>query len=439
MESVVATLGVLVLLAGLGLAYLEARRSGRLSLLCWTLLGVGGVYGACWAIVAIATVNGLNPTWAAYLLPYESVWPLHTAATALLVAGLEAGWFTAGAIPWTRRTAPIAIDARRLVIALWLLLVIAIGAQLLFSMAYGGLLGAYRAGGAIRAGVSKVPNAWLFLHPFGGFAIPAAVGFFGLILSRARHWAVVIGFIVALLFALYILVTWMGRIDFVIFILAFPLAFFLSRRWSATRLLLVALVAGVAIVVGAFAVSQIFHLKPASNLFTYVGRELSFPFVAFFAWSQTPGTGFRWFSDYLEMPIYYLPQSIWSHFHQATETINTTLILGTPKGSGGNTSSMPVDLLSAGYIELGFAGVPILGVFFGFLLRLLDAFVARIAPAGLAAALSALFALEVAVHAVLYGDADHLSNFGLVAPAILVAVVLKWPPLTAPSPRSASG
>lgn len=66
-------------------AAVHSWRVGRLNLLDWAVLSMGGGYGLGWVVVIWVTTQGKNPGWERWLLPFESFYLLHTAAAFILL------------------------------------------------------------------------------------------------------------------------------------------------------------------------------------------------------------------------------------------------------------------------------------------------------------------------------------------------------------------
>jgi len=94
--------------------------------------------------------------------------------------------------------------------------VLAVATQGLYAQAYGGVLGQLEYSSMIRSSLFDTgpSNALSFLQSFGGLAMIAAFGFFGLRLSGRRNFLALLGFLLSFLFSLYVLYSWLGRTGF---------------------------------------------------------------------------------------------------------------------------------------------------------------------------------------------------------------------------------
>jgi len=162
-------------------------------------------------------------------LPYTHLYPIHTALTFVLMAAMYFGWLIFGSL-FLRGGRKISLlgsktrnQEKRLLIAMWCLLITAFVMQWLYTLAYGGFLGLLEYSSSIRSAIFPIQNSLSFLKPFGGLALFASFGFFGLWLSRYRRPAVWLGLCLSSLFSLYILYSWMGRIGFLTYLATFVL------------------------------------------------------------------------------------------------------------------------------------------------------------------------------------------------------------------------
>ena len=432
MSELAVVLGVLFFLLCLGLVFSHSARLGRLTLLDWAVLGMGGVYGLGWAIVAWVTLQGDNPIWEAWLLPFEPLYPVHTLCALMLLTSLWFGWLLGDRL----RIVGAPIDAAaprytqaRLAKAMWLLLIIAVVMQWLYTRAYGGFLGLLEYSAAIRSAIFTVENPLSFLQPFGGLAFFSSFGFFGLWLSRRRDILMVAGLVLSFLFSLYLLYSWLGRIAFLVYVASFALGALMCRRPKPLPALAGGGLLMLAVVVGAYYVSLWLNLKAADSLPGFLARELAFPFGSFFAQLGAGDNLFRGFVDFLFTPFFLLPSSWWSTWIKEVSQVNTALIMGAPKGEQGVTGSIPVDLLTLGLMQAHVFGIPIVGAMFGVLLRVVQRLIDRIPDPGVGAVFGAYAALKLAVLGVFYAQPALVvsGNFDFLISALVVAFFVYLP------------
>ena len=432
MSELAVVLGMLFFLLCLVLVFLHSARLGRVTLLDWAVLGMGGVYGLGWAIVDWVTQQGGNPSWEKWLLPFESLYPVHTLGALMLLAGLWFGWLLGGSwrIVGAKTETAVPRHAKaRLQKAMWLLLIVAVVMQWMYTRAYGGFFGLLEYSAAIRSAIFAVDNPLSFLQPFGGLALFASFGFWGLWLSRRRGVGVVAGLVLSFLFSLYILYSWRGRMAFLVYLATFALGMLLCRRPNPLRLLAGGGLLMLAIAVGAYYVSLWLNLKAADSLPEFLARELAFPFGSFFAHLGTGGNLFRGFTDFLFTPFFLLPSSWWSTWIEDVSQVNTALIMGAPKGEQGVTGGIPVDLLTLGLMQAHVFGIPIVEAMFGVLLRVVQRLIDRIPDPGLGAVFGAYAALKLAVLGIFYAQPALVvsGNFDFLVSALVIAFVLRLP------------
>ena len=412
----------------------HSLRVGRLTLLDWAVLGMGGVYGAGWALVVFMTQKGGNPSWERWILPFEHLYPVHTISAIILAVSVWFGWLLFGSLCLTHRkkqSPPFKNYDAKLITVMWVLLVTAFVMQWLYTQAYGGFIGLLEYSASIRSSIFTVENHLSFLRPFGGLALFASFGFFGLWLSRCRSLAVWLGLFLSVIFSLYLLYSWLGRIGFLVYLATFILGALLSRRPRPLVLLIGGGVVMLAIVISAYYLSLWLNLKPADSLPAFLAKELAFPFGSFFAQLDSGEHLFRAFKDFLVAPVYLLPSSLWSQWVENVSQINTTVIMGAPKGEQGVTGGIPVDLLTLGLMQASVLGVAVVGVMFGALLRLIQRLLDGFANPGVRSVLGAYVALKIAVLGVFYAQPALIvkGNFDLLISVVVMAIILKAPRL----------
>lgn len=420
--------GILLFAAALAFAVLHASRVGRVTLIDWTVLAIGAGYGLGWIIVLAATQAGQNPAWDKWIAPFQRLYGLPVPGAAVLATAAVLGWHLAGRIGTAHppaENAKVPTQQQNCWIGtFWTLLLLAISAQWLYSHAYGGYFGLLQYSGSIRsARLANVPhNSLSFLAPFGGLSIIACYGFWGLILSRHRTLVTLCGFVAALGFSLYILYSWLGRIDFAALPLTLLLGALLHRRTAPAKVLLYGGLGFVLLLVLVYGVSLSLNLKPASSFMRFTARELSFPFASLFATMTSYLGPPRKFVDFLMVPLFLTPSSWWSTWFTPVDVVNTTLLYGFPKGTHGVTGSVPVDLLTLGLYEARLIGIPLVGLLHGALLRFADRLLGQVRPSGVRSALEANVAVSFSVLAVFYAQPNLLvvRNFGLIACALLI-------------------
>ena len=413
------------------IALYQAQKHGRVRLVDWAVLAMGAIYGGAWAFVMTVTHEGAASFWGGWLLPSASLYWVHTLCAVVLVVCTYGGYL-GGQLFLHKRPADRVVNSglydNRISLISWLLFVIGVVMQVLYSSAYGGLLDLLDYSSAIRAGYSVAVNPLSFLQPFGGLVIFSSFIFFGLLINGRHRLLVGFGFAVSFLFSMYVLTSWHGRINFLIYFAALILGVLI--RMGVRPFLLIAGLGGVLIgfIFLVYQLSVLLEIKAADNLVVFIANELSFPFVSFFA-QLGGGHLLRGFQDFLYAPLYFLPSSWWVGFIETVGQVNTAVVLGAKKGEQDVTSAIPVDLLTLGLMQASVIGVVVVGLLFGLLLHLCERLLLTIDNAGVRAVIGAYFALKIGIIAVFYAEPELViaGNFDLIVSLVFVYLVRRFP------------
>ncbi len=432
-------LAILVALAfALGIAtvaLLRVRRLGRVTLLDWSLLAIAGVYGSGWSLVIAVTAAGENSIWAPWILADRQYLVVHTAGASVLAAFIWFGWVAAGSLPFRNPLGAKVAAAHspealhlRLGLCAWVMLLAAVSLQLVYSRAYGGLAGILEYANSIRSGIFEVHNPWSFLNPFTGLALFAAFVFYGMVLSPARRrpW---LGFVLSASFSVYLLYSWLGRIGFLAFFATFVLGHMLHGGRKPMRVIFGGATILGAMLVAAYYLSAVLNLKFVEGLPAYLAGEIAFPFASFLGHLREGPGQYRWFIDFVAVPLYFLPSSLWMGWFEDVARVNTTLIMGAPKGEAGVTGAIPVDLLTLGLLQASMVGVAAVGAAFGMLLRVCQHAIDWIPHSGVRAVVGAHLAIKLAVLGVFYAQPDLVvrENIHLMVGAAMMIAFLARP------------
>lgn len=425
-------IGLVFMLVCMAFALLHSISLNRVTLLDWTVLSMGGIYGAGWALVALVTQAGKNSFWEKCLLPFEHLYPLHTLCAFILLGAIYTGWLLIGPLRFKfsrRLDGNLQSRNNRLILASWMLLIIAVVMQWLYTRAYGGFIELLDYSASIRSAIFIIENPLSFLRPFGGLAHFSSFLFFGLLLGGCRRWGVKLGFILAFGFSLYVLFSWLGRIGFFVYLATFVLGMLLARRLRPMCLLLGGGFTMIFLLIGAYHVSVWFDFKTAEDLTIFLARELSFPFASFFAQLDSGEHLMRAFRDFMVAPIYLLPSSWWTSWVENVSQVNTTLIMGARKGEAGVTGGIPVDLITLGLMQASIAGIAVVGVLYGAVLHVIQRLLDSVQNPGVRAIFEAYVAIKLAMLAVFYAQPELVvsGNFGLLVSVVLMALILKAP------------
>ena len=436
MNDVAIIVGVIfALIMGICVS-LHVIHTGQASLLDWSLLSIGGIYGVGWALVLAITAAGNNPEWESWILGNSDLFLVHTESAYILAVSVWLGWTVLSLL--ARRQSSYVVNFRpsslmisRIGRCAWFSLLAAFFSQVIYSNAYGGLIESLKYSALIRSDLFEyVPNnPWSFLRPLTNLAQIASFIFFGLVLSSPTRWLLWLGLGLSISLSVYVLYASLGRIEFLVYLGSFIMGSMLYRNRSPVRLIAKGGLIMIAILVGAYYLSEALGLKFTEGIGKFLAKELSFPFASFFGHLSRGEYAYRWFIDFVVAPIYLLPSSIWTRWIGNVADINTALIMGAPKGEMGVTGEIPVDLLTLGVLQAFVLGIVVVGLLFGIFLRLLQHWIGRIPHSGVRATIEAYVTLKIAILGIFYAQPALVvsGNFHLLAGAVLLAIFILFP------------
>lgn len=411
----------------------RAKRHGALLPIDYSILFMAMIYGLSWPLVIASIMDGNAQNIHVYS-KFQNILFLNTLAAAMAAAGLLIGWKLVirkphrylpnsdGLLSSIRNPATYSA-------AFWVMLAVAAGSQILYTMDYGGLFGAFKYSNYIRAGLSEyfVRSRFSFLAPFGELALLACYGFWGLILSGNGRMNAKIGFIASMIASLYVLYLSQGRLNVVVFfaILAMSTTLLRSRGTSYTPV--IAILAVPISVYATYEISKYFNVKSESSFIAFYTKEISFVFAGFFAQLSNPSNLYRFFYDIATYPAYLIPSSMTINWLSDPSDLNTMLIHGARKGQHGITSGMPVDIVTMGLIQMNFAGIIPYAIFYGAILAAAHRICMSIALRGLRAVFYAYICIKIAGLGLFYAQPATVvvGNFALIV-ALFFAIFLTW-------------
>ena len=211
----------------------------------------------------------------------------------------------------------------------------------------------------------------------------------------------------------------------VAFVALFPLSILLLRK-QRNPLVSIAgfMIFAAAGIYAIYLISNLLDIKGADNVMYYVIRELSFPFVSFFA-QLNDGAHFGLFFDVLIAPLFALPSSITSGWFITSDQLNTELIAGAVKGDRGVTGTIPVDLVTFGLMQAHVVGVFLYATLFGYLVRIFSSVAMSFSNQGLASAFTAYFVVNFAVISIFYASPKMIfeNHFASIIALALVTLI----------------
>lgn len=410
-------------------ALVLARRSDKTeSLISWSILFIGILYGLVWANSVLVLDANFSYPGKNYVFHGRGYWVVYGLLSVLLAFSVFLGWkFT-----WWPQKKMVSLasfafnfSVKELVVFAWLILVLTFMIRLVYVSAYGGFLGYLDHSHLIRSSVFELKNPWSFLQPFGMLGPFSLLLFFVCIASgEVKGWSTLwswIGLLLSIPLSLYIFYSLSGRIDFVAFIAVLALFTLMRKKIDGKVLLFSALVSMCFLLFFIFILSNALDLKGAESLSEFVVNELSFPAASFFGQVEQVNQAPRYFVDFVFTPLSLLPSSWMAGIYVSSTEVNTINLMGAAKGSLGVTGGIPVDLLTLGYMQLGPLGIALTGMLFGFLLKTIKFFLDGIAIQELRLILLAFATVRVAMLAVAYAHPEHL--VGQLFPVIVIIVL----------------
>lgn len=434
-----ATFGILLFVFTLVVALARSAVFKRVTLLDWALVALGGLYGVGGFLVSVLTEAGENPLWE-HWLSNQGALQFHSIAAFIMICFIWFGWHvvpssrnTSKEHAWLSKNGSYRMANMRLLEKSetigWVFLLLAFVTQFGYTYSYGGFVGALDFSRLVRAGHDTPSNPLSFLKPFGSFAFLSAYIFFALTLSQSRRkWLHILGFILGTAASVYIMVSWLGRLTMVLFPFTLVLIVLIGSHRNALRVLITGMVSVVAALISLHAISQLFSIKATASIPAFLARELSAPFVSFVAAFELPGFEPRWFYDVLVAPAFLLPESLWMRWIDNIGSLNTTLIVGAPKGEAGVTGSIPMDLLTLGFWQGGVLGIVGVGLLFGIALRVLQRFLDRLPSSLLRTTAQSISIVYLIVRAVYYSEPAHFMSSNLTVLLFLLALQLRFAP-----------
>uniref|UniRef100_UPI00307D3BC6 hypothetical protein n=1 Tax=Rheinheimera sp. TaxID=1869214 RepID=UPI00307D3BC6 len=302
-----------------------------------------------------------------------------------------------------------------------ILLILSIVGYSLYVSVYGGYFAYLAYSGALRSGaMHELPaNPYSFLIAFGSFSFIASYLFFSIFPKKYKLISFVF-FVVAMIFSVYVLFSWLGRIVFLFYFMVFFMTFVIRDtdlqprffRMSCLFVLFLLLL---------ISVNNILDRKDYSGIMQMLSMELVFP-VSSLMNALNKADSFRLGLDFFSLPIYWMPQRLWSDYMVSVEAVNTELLFGIAKGLAGNSSSVPADILTLSYLNLGYFGFIFFGFFTGYVLSAVDAIVSQIRVLSVRRIFYCYMLLNLSVLLPIYGDPSHIS--GRIFPIVGFIIVM---------------
>lgn len=420
MTEITSIAGVVIFLISLALSITCSKNRGYPPLVSWALLAIGLVYGLGWVAVVDATSSGTTFLGVERIAFNKDYWLLYNLSVFFIILGVYWGWMLlkADTFFFKKLSWVFFVSSAELTFVAWLMLVVAFVLRYLYVSAYGGFFAYLEYSRAIRSGIFEINNPWSFLQPFGHLALLASYIFWAIRREGRKTFPNFIGFWLSFSFSIYILYSWVGRVGFLVYLCIFLLAFIYLKNFSARKIIIASTAGSLIGLYLLYVISNIFEIKGADNFSYYVVREISFPFVSFFAQLDCGDYLFRGGADLLSAPLYLLPSSWSVGWLEGAEQVNTLVISGAKKGDYGVTGGIPVDLITLGLMQIHIPGIFVIGIIFGALLKAMQIIFGSIQLNSLRCILIAYMAIKISFISIFYANP---SNFvAAVFPIVLM-------------------
>lgn len=414
----------MLLLFCLILAFFDMEKSKSFQPIHLTLMYMGLIYGGIFPLAIKNANEGIfeNGQFITKMIDYT---PLYTVASFLGVIGIYAGWRNVSHKKISHFTNYFNTStAKSLTTCFYIMIIISIATQYLYTRDYGGFIGFLEINRFVRSGATYyyTLSQFSYLLPFGGFSIIAFYGFFGLFLSGKRNLLIVIGMMLSGALAAYFVLASAGRVTILAPIAIILFSILLNSRNSRRSLFFLSLFSAPLALLSFYLLSNFLDLKGAQNAEEYLLRETSYIFVSFFA-QLGQGEHFHLFKDVFLSPAYLLPERITYSWLKDASVINTILIYGGEKGEFGITGGVPTDLLTFGLMQLHLLGVIIYSFIIGYALRLATCLSTSFKFRGLSCVFLSYVMIRLGIFGVFYAFPKHIitENF-----AAIVALLFVW-------------
>lgn len=295
----------------------------------------------------------------------------------------------------------------------------------IYVLPYGGFISYLDYSLAVRAALFdevNVDRSLSFLKRFGGFIFFSTLLISGLILTYKTHqrnrihlWLL---FIISLGLSIYVLYSWGGRLELLIFITSLLVGHFLFKNGYGFKFSIKMIIPVLVILCALPLSSKIWGKnKGGSEVAGFFVNEISYPLFVFD--KAYKSNDYRWMQDLVLSPAYILPERIWSGVFgmDTVSQISTERVVGIRKGVNRSTKGVPVDFISFGIMEGGVFGVILVSIFFGYFLKKINNLLFWQCWPGYREMLYGYAIFSLPVELVLYSDPKHIviRNFHFIA------------------------
>lgn len=297
---------------------------------------------------------------------------------------------------------------RRYSLSALLLFILSFTGYYIYVHAYGGFISYLAYSAAIRSGVfdSLPPNPFSFLIAFGSLSYISSFIYFSLLKRNVTSFFLFM-FLISLFFSIYVLVSRVGRVSLLFYILVFLLSFVLKPNDLSPRYFRFFIFSLIFFIL-LFAVNSILERGAYSGVMQLLSMELIFP-IASLLNSLEVSVSFRLGVDLFLLPLYWTPQRFWHEYVVSADAYNTYLLFGLFKGEGGLTGAVPSDILTLSYLNLGYFGFVIFGFFTGCILSICDLICRRVKIKEVRILLYCYLVMNLSVLLPIYADPSHIA------------------------------
>ena len=229
---------------------------------------------------------------------------------------------------------------------------------------------------SIRNGISDINNKWSFFQKFGSLAYISGFCLFSIFINNTIEKKLRVKsfffWIVSLLFSLYVAYSQGGRGTLV----CITLVYLMTAIFSKTNNLFIMIKKHwkkfILVPIVFLIMNMLWKRSTINDLLQTLSSGYSYLFSSFFVISNK--NKYRFFVDFILMPIYFLPSSLYTKIGIKTANqFNTFLMQGGYKGEivQGKliTGESTTGFLAFAYMQLGFLGVFISSIIYGYCLQ----------------------------------------------------------------------
>lgn len=346
----------------------------------WTLLMIAVFYGGIFGLVFLLTYKGYNTILNTEYINEYGLYEIliYFISVIIMIVGIELGFKiktkNKGIININN---PVFLDNsgffwNKLFIFSVFFLFLSIVAYYLYAMAYGGFDGLLNYTISIRSSTSDISNRWSFLQKAGSFAYISGYALFCITINKeCTHKRRIESFIfwsIALFFSLYVAYSQGGRGTLANIVLIYILTLVFNYSNNFFQIIRKHWKKFISVPVAFFIMNTVWRRSSTNNILELVTSGYSYFFSSFIL--NLKNTEFRWFIDIVQIPLYFLPSSIYSQYGIKTANqFNTFLMHGGYKGDFVNgriiTGEATTGILSVSYMQASFLGVFIFALLVG--------------------------------------------------------------------------